>query len=107
VNPYLKIPCWSRAWPPGRTTSMTWTSCGTAPWQRCSAGSGRRPPWGRSCGRFPGATCASWTPSPAGPCRGWRRQRQWWTARRRRWSPASSAAAAAAPGRTRWKAISW
>ena len=30
VNPYLKIPCWSRAWPPGRTTSMTWT-CGTAP----------------------------------------------------------------------------
>ena len=21
VNPYLKIPCWSRAWPPGRTTS--------------------------------------------------------------------------------------
>jgi hypothetical protein len=31
VNPYLKIPCWSRAWPPGRTTSMTWTSCGTAP----------------------------------------------------------------------------
>src|SRR5271169_7227223 len=31
VNPYLKIPCWSRAWPPGRTISMTWTSCGTAP----------------------------------------------------------------------------
>ena len=31
VNPGLKIPCWSRAWPPGRITSMTWTSCGTAP----------------------------------------------------------------------------
>ena len=31
VNPGLKIPAWPRAWPPGRTASMTWTSCGTAP----------------------------------------------------------------------------
>jgi hypothetical protein len=26
---------------------------------RCLAGSGRGPPWGRSCGRSPGGTCSS------------------------------------------------
>ena len=40
---------------------MTWTCCGTAPCRRCSAGSGRRRRWGRSCARSPGGTCCSWT----------------------------------------------
>ena len=37
---------------------MTWTCCGTARWRRCSAGSGRRPRWARSCAPSPGATCS-------------------------------------------------
>ena len=35
-----------------RTASMTWTCCGTARCPRCSAGSGRRPRWARTCARF-------------------------------------------------------
>ena len=31
---------------------MTWTCCATARCRCCSAGSGRRPRWGRSCASF-------------------------------------------------------
>ena len=31
---------------------MTWTCCGTARWARCSAASGRRPRWARTCARY-------------------------------------------------------
>ena len=31
---------------------MTWTCCGTGPWMCCSAGSGRRPRWARTCARY-------------------------------------------------------
>jgi hypothetical protein len=40
--------------------SMTWTCCATAPCRICSAGSGHRPRWGRSCARLPGGMCGSW-----------------------------------------------
>ena len=53
-------PAWSRAWPRARTRSTTWTCCATARCRSCSAGSGRRPRWGRSCARSPGAMSASW-----------------------------------------------
>ena len=37
---------------------MTWTCCGTARCRRCSAGSGRRPRWARSCAPSPGGMSA-------------------------------------------------
>ena len=38
---------------------MTWTCCGTGRCRRCSAGSGHRPRWARSCVPSPGGTCSS------------------------------------------------
>ena len=82
-------PAWSRGWPRARTRSMTWTCCATAPCRICSAGSGRRPRWDRSCARSPGATCASWR-RWAGSC--WRS----WPAGRR-----------CCPARTCWRSWTW
>ena len=39
---------------------MTWTCCGTARCPRCSAASGRRPRWARTCAAIPGETSPSW-----------------------------------------------
>lgn len=43
VNAHLKAGCLVAGMAAGRTRSMTWTYCATAPCRRCLAGSGHRP----------------------------------------------------------------
>ena len=76
VYPEVKVGCLVAGMAAAPTRSMTWTCCGTARCRSCSTGSGRRPRWGRSCARSPGAMSASWR-RRAGSC--WRN----WPGRRR------------------------
>jgi hypothetical protein len=59
VNAQVKVPGIVAGMAGGADSMMTWTCCGPARCRRCSAGSGRRPRWARSCARSPGETCCS------------------------------------------------
>ena len=60
VNPHLKVPSLVAGMAAGAILYQTWACSGTARCPRCSAGSGRRPRWARTCAAIPGGT------SPAG-----------------------------------------
>src|SRR5215468_11020119 len=53
-NPEVKVPAIVAGMIGGADSIDDWACCGTGRCRRCLAGSGRRPRWGRSCGRSPG-----------------------------------------------------